>query len=416
MLNKNPLKRIKVEECLNHEWFTGIHIEGDSDSDSSSSKNEKSTENEKKVKIEEINTDIKKDKNKKIEKKKNSSKIKEESSDSNSSDSEQSSEKNSASLSSDEKSNSPKNEIKNKKILKTQNNKKDLIKEKIDNISNDKKKSLKNINLKSNKLINDTKVHQLIKSYSSNMIEILSIKSNGKKLSPLLIDTIKYIKYFIQINYKRDLEEAKIKNIFDNIASKKIKIKDTNIKVSYDDLYIGYLNYIGQKRLILDSYSDNKILFVKLCNLINENKKTGNIINLSYDQNDFIRILIFLKEKYHEHNLEKSYQTLKKSCTKEIISCLNEIDKKTEFIYLKNYINKMEKTILENKFKEIYLFFEYKNLIIDTIKLVYNEKKKKKKKVSINLDLNRHKSNSISPDKKNIGIKGIIRLVDKKGK
>ena len=86
------------------------------------------------------------------------------------------------------------------------------------------------------------------------------------------------------------------------------------------------------------------------------------------------------------------------------------------FRYFKNYINKMKKTILENKFKEIYLFFEYKNLIIDTIKLVYNEKKKKKKKVSINLDLNRHKSNSISPDKKNIGIKGIIRLVDKKGK
>ena len=416
MLNKNPLKRIKVEECLNHEWFTGIHIDDESDSDSSSSKNEKSTENKKNVKIEEINTDIKKDKNKIMKKKKNSSKKKEESSDSNSSDSEQSSEKNSASLSSEEKSNSPKNIQKNKKILKTQYNKKDLIKEKIDNISNDKKKSLKNINLKSNKLINDTKVHQLIKSYSSNMIEILSIKSNGKKLSPLLIDTIKYIKYFIQINYKRNLEEAKIKNIFDNIASKKIKIKDTNIKVSYDDLYIGYLNYIGQKRLILDSYSDNKILFVKLCNLINENKKNGNIINLSYDQNDFIRILIFLKEKYHEHNLEKSYQTLKKSCTKEIINCLNEIDKKTEFIYFKNYINKMKKTILENKFKEIYLFFEYKNLIIDTIKLVYNEKKKKKKKVSINLDLNRHKSNSISPDKKNIGIKGIIRLVDKKGK
>ena len=417
MLNKNPLKRIKVEECLNHEWFTGIHIEGDSDSDSSSSKNEKSTENKKKVKIEEINTDIKKDKNKKIKKKKNSSKIKEESSDSNSSDSEQSSEKNSASLSSDEKSNSPKNEIKNKKILKTQYNKKDLIKEKIDNISNDKKKSLKNINLKSNNLINGIKAHHLIKSYSSNMIEILSIKSNGKKLSPLLIDTIKYIKYYIQINYKRNLEEAKIKSIFDNITNKKIKIKEANIKVSYDDLYIGYLNYIGQKRLILDSYSDNKILFVKLCNLINENKKNGNVINLFYDQNDFVRILIFLKEKYHEHNLEKSYQTLKKSCTKEIISCLNEIDKKTEFIYFKNYINKMKKTILENKFKEIYLFFEYKNLIIDTIKLVYNEKKKKKKKVSINLELNnRQKSNSISPDKKNIGIKGIIRLVDKKGK
>ena len=114
--------------------------------------------------------------------------------------------------------------------------------------------------------------------------------------------------------------------------------------------------------------------------------------------------------------MEKSYQTLKKSSTKEIISCLNEIDKKNELTYFKNYISKMKTIILENKFKEIYLFFEYKNLIINTIKQIYNEKKKNKKKVSINLDINPKKSIPNSPDKKNNGIKGIIRLVDKKGK
>ena len=71
---------------------------------------------------------------------------------------------------------------------------------------------------------------------------------------------------------------------------------------------------------------------------------------------------------------------------------------------------------MENKFKQIYLFFEFKNLIIKTIKQVYNEKKKKRKKVSINLEMNEKIHNSNSKDNKNIGIKGIIRLVDKKGK
>ena len=419
MLNKNPFKRIKVDECLNHEWFTGIHIDinqEDSDSNSNSSNSsdsEKTKENKKDIKLEEINTDAKKS-NKKLKKKKSSKIMKSESKDSCSSDSEQSS-KNSASLSSEEKSISPKKERKKKSILKNHINRNDLTKNKNEIISQVNKRSSNIVNSKSKILFNNQKTHELIKCYSSNMIETLSIKSNGKRISPLLIDTIKYIKYNIQIIYKRNDEEEKIKNIFDQIVIKKNNKIDDNTKITYEELYIGYLNYIGQKRLILDSYSDNKILFVNLCNLINENKKNGNEINPFYDKNDFVRILITLKEKYYEHNLEKSYETLKKSSTKEIINCLNEIDKKDELDYFKNYIDKIKSNILENKFKEIYLFFEFKNLIIKTIKQVYNEKKKHKKKVSINLEMNKiHKSNS--KDNKNIGIKGIIRLVDKKGK
>ena len=424
MLNKNPFKRIKVEECLNHEWFTGIPNANDNE-ESDSPKNDKSPKSKKEIKFEEINTDIK-DNDKNNKKENNSATQNEESSGSESSESSQSSGKSSESISSEEKPklNKSKNGKNDKMKLEKEDNKNELIKEKNENIinSNKIKNSFKNINLKSEKIINKLKSHELVKSYSSNMIEILSSKSNGKKLSPLLIDTIKYIKYYIQINYKRNMEEGKIMDIFDKIAIKKIKSvnkNDTDIKVTYEDLYIGYLNYIDQKRLILDSYSDNKLLFINLCNLINENKKNGNVINLFYDKSDFVRILIILKEKYYEHNLEKSYQTLKKSKTSEIINCLNEIDKKNEFIYFKPYIDKMRNIILDNKFKEIYLFFEYKNLIINTIKDLYNEKKKSKKKVSINEEKNNSQNtqnNKIIPDKKNSGIKGIIRLVDKKGK
>ena len=410
MLNKNPFKRIKVEECLNHEWFTGIHNENDNE-DSDSSKDEKIPQNIKEIKFEEINTDIKKDKDidkeKTIFQKRNKSgKVKQESSENKSSESGKKSGKNSSSFSSEEnpKFNILKNGQKNKTKLEIKKNKIELIEDKKENISNEIKNRLKNLNLKSNNIINNMKNQELVKSYSSNMIEVLSSKSNGQKLSPLLIDTIKYIKYYIQINYKRTIEEGKITNIFDKILDKKNNIKD-NIKVTYEDLYIGYLNYIGQKRLILDSYSDNKILFIKLCNLINENKKNGNAINLFYDKNDFVRILIILKEKYYEHNLNKSYQTLKKGNITEIINCLNEIDKKNEFIYFKMYIDKMRETILENKFKEIYLFFEYKNLIINTIQNIYNEKKKRKKKVEKNEEKNNIQINPISQNKNNGGIK-----------
>ena len=416
MLDKNPFKRIRVDECLNHEWFTGIHIDiSHSNSSSSSSSSEKSLENKKDIKYEEINTDIKKS-NKNIKNKKSSkNNKKDESSDSKSSDSQSS--KSSNSYSSEEKVVEPKKERKKKSILKNSisNNNNELNKNK-NEINSKVNKRISNIVTSKSKILFNHKNNEMIKSYSSNMIEILSIKSNGKKLSPLLIDTIKFIKYNIQIIYKRNIEEEKIKNIFDKIAIKKNNKIDDNIKLTYEELYIGYLNYIGQKRLILDSYSDNKILFVNLCNLINENKKNGNEINPFYDKNDFVRILIILKEKYHEHNLEKSYETLKNSSTKEIINCLNEIDKKDEFNYFKNYIDKIKSNILENKFKQIYLFFEFKNLIIKTIKQVYNEKKKKRKKVSINLEMNEKIHNSNSKDNKNIGIKGIIRLVDKKGK
>ena len=151
--------------------------------------------------------------------------------------------------------------------------------------------------------------------------------------------------------------------------------------------------------------------------MINENKKNGNAINLFYDKDAFIRILITLKEKYCEHNLDKSYQQLKKSNINEIINCLNEIDKKNEYSYFKKYIDAMREIILKNKFKEIYLFFEYKNLIINTIKNIYNEKKEKKKKVTIRKEIVSKPIKTYNSEKtKNFGIKGIIKLVDKKGK
>ena len=180
----------------------------------------------------------------------------EESSKSDDNDSDESSEKSSDSFTSQRKSQYESNKQKNILII-SDNNKK---------ISN---KLIENKNEIKNKIINRNE-HEIAKSYSSNMIEVLSNKSNGQKLSPLLINTIKYIKYFVQINYKRKIEEEKINKIFDKIASKKIKKNNNNeIKLTYEDLYIGYLNYIGQKRFNLDSYSDKKKLFLNLSNLIN---------------------------------------------------------------------------------------------------------------------------------------------------
>ena len=236
-----------------------------------------------------------------------------------------------------------------------------------------KNELLKHISLNHKKqFINGTTSSFLKKSYSLSILDVSSDKSNGQKLSPLLIDSLKYMKYYIQIKYHKNKEEEKIGKLFDGIVDNKDKknINNNKIRVSYNDLYIGYLNYIGQKRFFLDSYSDNKKMFSDLSNYINENKKNGNIINTKYDKDDFIRILIVLKEKYLEQRLKNSYQKLKKSDVFEILNCLNEIEQKSEFNYLKKYFNEMKNLMMKNKYKEIYLFYEYKNLIIFYLKKI----------------------------------------------
>ena len=91
--------------------------------------------------------------------------------------------------------------------------------------------------------------------------------------------------------------------------------------------------------------------------------------------------------------------------------------KKLNFLNFKQYINEMKSIILKNKFKEIYLFFEFKNLIINSIKNVHNDKKDNKKKVMISIEKdNKPCRRNNSESTKNNGIRGIIKLVDKKGK
>ena len=267
-----------------------------------------------------------------------------------------------------------------------------------------KKDLLKHISLKHKRqLITGTYSSFFKKSYSLSILDASSDKSNGQKLSPLLIDSIKYMKYYIQIKYYKNKEMEKISKLFDNIIEnkKKINLKDkdnnngnngnnlingnangSNIKIyaTYNDLYIGFLNYIGQKRFFLDSYSDNKKMFADLSNYINENKKNGNIMNTKYDKEDFIRILITFKDKFLENRLKISYQKLKKSNVSEIFSCLNEIDQKSELNFFKKYFTEIKNLIMKNKFKEIYLFYEYRNLIINSVINIYNKEKEKQKK------------------------------------
>jgi hypothetical protein len=189
--------------------------------------------------------------------------------------------------------------------------------------------------------------------------------------------------------------------------------------ITYSDLYLGYSNYIGQKRFCFDTYSDNKKIFTDLSKYINEEKKNGNIINTSYEKDDFIRILFIFKEKYLEYRLQKSYQKLKKSNVNEIFNCLNEIGQKPEFNYYKKYFNEIKNIMMKNKYKEIYLFYEFKNLIINSIKNVFikekekESKEKEKAKIEKEKQSKKRKTNSYENSKSN-GIKGIIRVVSKK--
>ena len=294
-----------------------------------------------------------------------------------------------------------------------------------------KKDIIKHISLKDNKLLMSITNNQgFRKSFSLSMLDDASDKSNGQKLSPLLIETMKYMKYQIQINYYKNKEEEKIDKIFNRIINTKIKKNIIKLTVTYDDLYIGYLCYIGQKRFCFDTYSDNKKIFTDLSKYINEDKKNGNIINTLYEKDEFIRILILFKEKYLEYRLQKSYQKLRKSSVNEIFNCLNEIGQKTEFNYYKKYFNEIINIMMKNKYKEIYLFYEFKNLILTSIKNIFikekeNQKKEKEKQKKLKEKENnekgkekdkqnkKRKTNSFENPKNN-GIKGIIRVVSKK--
>ena len=77
---------------------------------------------------------------------------------------------------------------------------------------------------------------------------------------------------------------------------------------------------------------------------------------------------------------------------------------------------------MKNKYKEIYLFYEFKNLIINSVKNVFiKEKEKQKKEEEKQKSKNekekekqnkKRKTNSYENSKSN-GIKGIIRVVSK---
>ena len=280
------------------------------------------------------------------------------------------------------------------------------------------KEIIKHISLNYRRLlINSTTNSHFRRSFSLSILDDSSDKSNGQKLSPLLIDTMKYMKYNIQYNYNKNKEIEKIGKIFDKIIDNKDKLKVdiSKLTVTYNDLFTGYLNYIGQKIFLLDSYSENKKIFIDLSKYINEDKKNGNIINTSYDKDDFIRILMIFKEKYLEFRLKKSYQKLKKSDVNEIFNVLDEIEQKIEFKNYKKYFIEIKNMIMKNKLKEIYLFYEYKNLLLDSIKNIFNkETKEKKEKDKQKKDKERQKKKSTPENSRNNGIKGIIRVVTKK--
>ena len=277
------------------------------------------------------------------------------------------------------------------------------------------KENIKHISLKNGKNLINSNCSYFKRSFSLSMDDS-SDKSNGQKLSPLLIDTMKYMKYNIQINYFKNKELEKIGKIFNKIVNNKSKLNAYDNKSTYDDLYVGFLYYIGQKRFVFDSYSENKKIFLDLSKYINEDKKNGNIRNTSYNRDDFIRILIIFKEKYLEYRLKISYQKLKKSSTNEIFNCLKEIEQKSEYNNFKKYFIQMKNIMQKNKLKEIYLFFEYKNLIINSIKNIFIKEQKDKKKEDKQKKEKQNKSNNNLPaeNSKNCGIKGIIRVVTKK--
>ena len=213
---------------------------------------------------------------------------------------------------------------------------------------------------------------QIRKSYSASSITNTTERSNGQKTSPLLINTLKFIKFYILINYQKNKEIKKLEKLFFTIISNKKQNYTKDDLLSYNDLYYAFFYYIGQKRFSLDIYTENKLIFQTIINNVENSTSNGNVINTNYNKKTFVDILILLKKKYIENCLKNSYEKLKYSSTNEIFNCFKDLNQVND--EYKIYFDELKKLMQKNKYKEIYLFYEYQNLLLKVIKDNYKEK------------------------------------------
>ena len=364
MLNKNPSRRITVEECLSHPWVhkqnTEIITE---DEDFNRTRQSKIEQNR-----------IKSYKSGKITNMETRQIIYYSEHNSNNSNLiEMPLNRNSSSIISNTNSfiksnnNINKNDISltNENISKLNDNKLDKIKhysKKSINVHNSRKKitsfnkTKNNTHFKSEYFPKNFKVNKNNKKTIRRMSTISLDKNNEKKnqikFPPLIDKTIDYIKYYICINFKKKRETEKITKIF-------------------HDLDNGKKNYLLYDKVNFACviYRDNKNMSIENFNSID--KKDINNNNKKFELEEFITLLIDDKKKYVNNNFKNIFDSLKQPNLDEIIKIYNDQEAIGEYKKYVIYVKDFLKLLQENKTKKNYFFNEFKIFVDNSINKIY---------------------------------------------
>ena len=258
------------------------------------------------------------------------------------------------------------------------------------NINNSKKK----LNLKPEEFT-DTKKSDVspgndkpLEKKSIKKVSSLSADKNHKKriiikFPPLIEKTIEYIRYYITINFRKKKEIEKITKIFNELD------KNNNKYLLYDKVYFSCISYRENKKISCESFNN----FDK--SNINLDKK--------YKLEEFIEMLIDEKTKYVNNCFKTVFDSIKQPNIDEIIKIYKDQEPIDEYkkyiIYVKDFVKIAE----DNKIKKNYFFNEFKAIVDTSINKIYtiisNEKINKSPKSLNKQKLRRAKTKKFLTDK-----------------
>ena len=260
------------------------------------------------------------------------------------------------------------------------------------NISNSKKK----LNLKQEECTDSKKSdfspdnNKLLKKKSIKRISSFSADKTHKKkiiikFPPLIEKTIEYIRYYISINFKKKKEIEKITKIFHELDKKKNKY------LLYDKVYFSCITYRDNKKISCESF--------------NSFDKSNMTLDKKYSLEEFIEMLIDEKTKYVNDNFKTVFDSIKQPNIDEIIKIYKDQEPIEEYkkyiIYIKDFV----KIVEDNKAKQNYFFNEFKAIVDTSINKIYtiinNEKNNKSPKSLNKQKLRRAKTKKYVKDKSN---------------
>ena len=260
------------------------------------------------------------------------------------------------------------------------------------NINNSKKK----LNLKPEEFADSKKSdfspnnNKLLKKKSIKRISSFSAdKTNKKKIMnkfpPLIEKTIEYIKYYITINFQKKKEIQKITKIFHELDKK------NNKYLLYDKVYFSCISYRDNKKISCESF--------------NNFDKSNINLDKNYNLEEFIEMLIDEKTKHINNNFKTVFDSIKQPNIDEIIKIYKNQEPIDEFkkyiIYVKDFVKIAE----DNKIKKNYFFNEFKAIVDTSINKIYekinNEKSNKSPKSLNKQKLRRAKTKKFVKEKSN---------------